>query len=460
MDIAHYGPGLRVASLRHTQRAELTVLVSCLNEAKTVATRVDKAVAFLTDQSIDGEIVVTDNGRTDGSQRLAVAAGARVVAARQRGYGAALPSGIRAARDEYVIMGDADDPCDFSAPMRFEERFRAGAGLVMGNRFPGGIELGGMPTLRRYPGNQVLSFIGRLFFRIEVGDFHCGLRGFRRDSALSLGVLSPGMEFASETVVRATLAGQLVEEVPTTLSPDDRSRPPHLRSWRGGWRHLRFLLLFSPRWLFLIPGMALFVVGLVLGVAVPGPRLGGVALDVDGLAVACVLMVIGFRATRCALFTQVHTSAEGSLPEDLRVSKVSAAWSLERGLWLGRLLAAAGPLAAFARWHGGSISERYDGTSLRSTVLSATALTGSYQLIPGNFIPTALSIGQQDQQRVVVTDAGHRAAATAPAVHPVLAPDGLAKTEYARPSPAQPLIIRHERQALPTVAAAGGAPEA
>ncbi len=193
--------------------------------------------------------------------------------------------------------------------------------------------------------------------------------------------------------------------------------------------------------------------------AVPGPRLGGVALDVDGLAVACVLMVIGFRATRCALFTQVHTSAEGSLPEDLRVSKVSAAWSLERGLWLGRLLAAAGPLAAFARWHAGSISECYDGTSLRSTVLPATALTGSYQLIPGNFILTALSIRQQDQQRVVVTDAGHSAAA-APAVHPVLAPDGLTQTEHARPSPAQPLIIRHERQALSTVAAAGGAPEA
>ena len=460
MDIARYGPDLRVASLRLTQRAELTVLMPCLNEAKTVATCVGKAVAFLADHGIDGEVVVADNGRTDGSQRLAEAAGARVVAVGQRGYGAALPSGIRAARGEYVIMGDADDICDFSELMPFLERLRAGAGLVMGNRFRGGIEPGGMPTLRRYPGNPVLSFIGRLFFRIEVGDFHCGLRGFRRDSALSLGVLSSGMELASETVVRATLAVQLVEEVPTTLSPDGRSRPPHLRSWRGGWRHLRFLLLFSPRWLFLIPGLALFVVGLVLGVAVPGPRLGGVALDVDALAVACVLMVIGFQAVRCALFTQVHVSAEGFLPEDPRVSKVSAAWSLERGLWFGGLLAAAGLLAAFARWHGGSISERYDGTSLRITVLSATALTGSCQLILGNFILTALSILQRDQQRVVVTDAGRSAAAAAPAVHPVLAPDGLAEAEHARPSPVKPLILRHERQALPTVGAAGGAPEA
>jgi Glycosyl transferase family 2 len=424
VDIASCGPDLRVASLLPTQRTELTVLMPCLNEAETVATCVGKAVAFLTDHGIDGEVVVADNGSTDGSQRLAEAAGARVVTVGQRGYGAALQGGIRAARGEYVIMGDADDSYDFTALMPFVERLRAGTDLVMGNRFRGGIEPGAMPTLHRYLGNPVLSFVGRLFFKIEVGDFHCGLRGFRRDSALSLCLLSSGMEFASEMVVRAALAGQRVEEVPTTLSPDGRSRPPHLRSWRDGWRHLRFLLLFSPRWLFLIPGMALLAVGLVLGVAVlPGPvRLGGVTLDVDALAVACVLMVIGFQAMLCALFSQVHASAEGLLPEDPRISKVLAAWSLERGLLLCGLLAAAGLaglLAVFIRWHGGSITERYDGTSQRIMVLSAMALIGSCQLTLGNFILTVLSIRRRDEQATVATDVRYSAVAATQAVHPV-----------------------------------------
>src|ERR1017187_9439324 len=247
---------------------EVTVLMPCLDEAETVATCVDKAVAFLVDHDIDGEVVVADNGSTDGSQQAAEAAGARVVSIPERGYGSALLGGIRAARGKYVIMGDADDSYDFTALMPFLDRLRAGADLVMGNRFQGGIAPGAMPALHRYLGNPVLSFTGRLFFRSKIGDFHCGLRGFRRDSVLALGLQASGMEFASEMVVKATLAGQRVEEVPTTLSPDGRSRPPHLRSWRDGWRHLRFLLLFSPRWLFLIPGAALFALGLVIGVAV------------------------------------------------------------------------------------------------------------------------------------------------------------------------------------------------
>src|SRR5215472_16998517 len=270
---------------------ELTILMPCLNEAETVAICVQKAMSFLLLNGVNGEVIVADNGSTDGSQELAGAAGARVVKVPERGYGSALLGGIQAARGRYIIMGDADDSYDLTALMPFLDRLRAGADLVMGNRFRGGIAPGAMPALHRYLGNPVLSFIGRLFFRAKLGDFHCGLRGFRRDSVLSLGLQTSGMEFASEMVVRATLAGQHVEEVPTTLSPDGRSRPPHLRSWRDGWRHLRFLLLFSPRWLFLIPGIALLALGLVVGAAVlPAPlAVGGITYDVNTLAVACAM---------------------------------------------------------------------------------------------------------------------------------------------------------------------------
>src|SRR4029077_12887729 len=218
----------------------------CLNEAETVATCVRKAMGFLAGSGISGEVLVADNGSTDGSQRLAEDAGARVVPIRDKGYGNALMGGIQAARGKYVIMGDADDSYDFTNLMPFVNELRKGADLVMGNRFRGGIAPGAMPPLHKYLGNPVLSFVGRLFFRSKIGDFHCGLRGFSRDSVMALNLQATGMEFASEMVVKATLAGQRVTEVPTTLSKDGRSRPPHLRSWRGGWGHPRVLALFRP----------------------------------------------------------------------------------------------------------------------------------------------------------------------------------------------------------------------
>src|SRR5579871_2831580 len=225
----------------------------CLNEAETVATCVRKAIGFLAESGISGEVLVADNGSTDGSQALATEAGARVVPVTDKGYGNALMGGIMAAQGKYIIMGDADDSYDFTNLMPFVEELRKGSDLVMGNRFMGGIEPGAMPPLHRYLGNPVLSFVGRLFFRSKIGDFHCGLRGFRRDSAIALGLQATGMEFASEMVVKATLAKQKITEVPTTLVKDGRTRKPHLRSFRDGWRHLRFLLLFSPRWLFFGP---------------------------------------------------------------------------------------------------------------------------------------------------------------------------------------------------------------
>ena len=409
-----HGPGDAVSAFPRPEtatggRVELTVLMPCLNEAETIATCVRKAVAFLIEHNIDGQVLVADNGSTDGSQRLAEDAGAQVISIPEKGYGNALLGGIVAARGCYVIMGDADDSYDFTALMPFVARLRHGADLVIGNRFQGGIAAGAMPPLHRYLGNPVLSFIGRLFFRNRIGDFHCGLRGFRRDSVLSLCLQASGMEFASEMVVKATLAGQRIEEVPTTLSPDGRSRPPHLRSWRDGWRHLCFLLLFSPRWLFLIPGTALFTLGLIIGVAVTHAplTLGGITFDVNTLAVAAAMIVIGFQSVLFALFTQVYASAEGFLPQKARVSRLLAVCSLERGLLAGALLASvgiAGLVASFVEWSGARFGYLNYESALRLVLPSATALILSCQMILGTFFLSILSIRRT---RRVILEVGH-----------------------------------------------------
>jgi hypothetical protein len=376
---------------------ELTVLMPCLNEAETVATCVRKASGFLREHGIDGEVVVADNGSTDGSQALAVEAGARVVPVPAKGYGNALLGGIVAARGTYVIMGDADDSYDFTALMPFVSALRNGADLVMGNRFKGGIAPGAMRALHRYVGNPVLSFIGRLFFSVKIGDFHCGLRGFRRDSMLALGLQATGMEFASEMVVKASLAKRRVEEVPTTLSPDGRSRPPHLRSWRDGWRHLRFLLLFSPRWLFMIPGTVLLALGLLIGAAVvPRPlTIGSVTFDVNTLVGASAMVVIGFQAVQFALFTKIYASAEGFLPQDRWAKRVLRVWSLERGLVAGALLGLAGLVGAVvsvSEWKVARFGVLNPTHSLRLMLPSATALMVSCQVILGTFFMSILSI--------------------------------------------------------------------
>ena len=272
---------------------ELTILMPCLNEAETIERCIVKASGFLARTGIRGEVVVADNGSTDGSQALAQALGARVVAVAARGYGAALIGGIRAARGTYVVMGDSDDSYDFSALDGFVEQLRAGNHLVMGNRFKGGLKPGAMPPLHRYLGNPVLTAIGRLFFKSPCGDFHCGLRGFHRDSILALNLQAPGMEFASEMVVKSTIHGLRISEIPTVLHPDGRSRPPHLRSWRDGWRNLRFLLLYSPRWLFLVPGVCLMLAG-ISGMAWLLPRartVGAVTFDVHTLYYAALATV-------------------------------------------------------------------------------------------------------------------------------------------------------------------------
>ncbi|WP_106402914.1 glycosyltransferase family 2 protein [Actinocorallia populi] len=376
---------------------ELSVVMPCLNEAETVETCVRKAVGFLEEYGIDGEVIVADNGSTDGSQALAEAAGARVVPVALKGYGNALMGGIRAAKGTYVIMGDADDSYDFTSLMPFVEELRTGADLVMGNRFAGGIDPGAMPPLHRYLGNPVLSFVGRLFFGSKIGDFHCGLRGFRRDTALALGLQSSGMEFASELVVKMTLAGARISEVPTTLKKDGRSRPPHLNTWRDGWRHLRFLLLYSPRWLFLIPGLVFMTVGLVSGVAlaIKPIDIRGVVFDVDTLVGASAAVVIGFQAVVFSLLTKAYGVAEGFLPADRRANWLLNSWSFEKGLVVGGVLAVAGLAGvgvSVVHWHGAQFGELNARETLRMVVPSATALMMSCQMILGTAFLSILGI--------------------------------------------------------------------
>jgi hypothetical protein len=300
---------------------ELTILMPCLNEAETIETCIRKAKGYLERSGISGEVVIADNGSTDGSQAMAEALGARVVDVPVKGYGAALGAGIAAARGRYIIMGDSDDSYDFSRLDAFVEHLRGGADLVMGNRFKGGIAPSAMPPLHRYLGNPVLSTIGRVFFRAPVGDFHCGLRGFSRQAILGLKLNTPGMEFASEMVIKATIMGLKVTEVPTTLSPDGRSRPPHLRSWRDGWLHLKLLLTFAPNWLFYYPGMALLAVGTAVFLALLGGpiAIAGVTFDIASLILASAL---GADRVSACVFLCAGQVAHGQCGAHARLTKV------------------------------------------------------------------------------------------------------------------------------------------
>ncbi len=323
---------------------ELTILMPCLNEVRTLPACIRKAAGFLERAGIVGEILIADNGSTDGSQALAAELGARVLDVPRRGYGAALIAGIEGARGRFVIFGDSDDSYDFSRLDAFVAELRKGAQLVMGNRFKGGVEAGAMPPLHRYLGNPVLSFIGRLLFKTPVRDFHCGLRGFDRKVMLELGLHCEGMEFASEMVVKASLRGLTIVEVPTTLQPDGRDRPPHLRSWRDGWRHLRFLLLFSPRWLFLYPGLGLFVAG-ILGQAwlIPSAQpLGAVVLDVHTMLYAAGATICGLQVLTFALFAKVFAVEHRILPDNRFLQRLRRWMNLELGVLTGLVLMAAG----------------------------------------------------------------------------------------------------------------------
>lgn len=371
---------------------ELTILMPCLNEAETLGACIEDAQAFLIRSGIAGEVLIADNGSTDGSQAIARARMARVVDVERRGYGAALAGGIAAARGRFVIMGDADRSYDFTALEPFVSTLRNGADIVVGNRFKGGIAEGAMPWLHRYLGNPVLSFTGRLFFGVPAGDFHCGLRGFSREAVLGLDLRTTGMEYASEMLVVAALNKLKIAEVPTTLKPDGRSRPPHLRTWRDGWRHLRFLLIYSPRWLFFYPGLLMLAAGLLMTVLLlPGPlALGrGVTLDVHTLIAANVLVVLGLQSIIFGVVARRFAEASGQIPKSVRFGSMMRAATLERVFVLGVLVIAAGLTGAawaFGRWSGSGFGALEYQATMRLFVPSTTAIVCGFQITSCAFL--------------------------------------------------------------------------
>ncbi len=374
---------------------ELSIVMPCLNEARTVATCVTKARQWLEAQGVRGEILVADNGSTDGSQAIAAAHGARVVPVDIKGYGAALIAGIEAAQGRFIIMGDADDSYDFTHLERFLDKLREGYDLVMGNRFQGGIMPGAMPPLNRYLGNPVLSGFGRLFFHAPIGDFHCGLRGFSKAAALRMDLRCTGMEFASELVVKAFLLGMRVTEVPTTLAPDGRDRSPHLRPWRDGWRHLRFLLIYSPRWLFFQPGVCLMVSGAGVGLWLlpQSQTLRGVTYDVHTLLYAAMAVLIGFQAISFAAFTRLFALSEGLVPEDAQLSRLSRVVTLEVGLVIGGILMLAGlgsSVYAMTQWSARGFGPMDVGRTMRLVIPSATVLVLGCQIVLSSFFMSVL----------------------------------------------------------------------
>jgi len=382
-----------------TPSVELSIVMPCLNEAETLAVCIDKAQEYLQRSGIVGEVIVADNGSTDGSQDIARAHGARVIDVPTKGYGAALMGGIDGARGTYIIMGDADDSYNFANLDPFVERLRAGDELVMGNRFRGGIAKGAMPPLHKYLGNPVLSWIGRLLFRSPIKDFHCGLRGFNRKSILELHLQTTGMEFASEVVVKATLGGLRVSEVPTTLDKDGRSRPPHLRSWRDGWGHLRFLLIFSPRWLFLIPGAIGFLFGFIgAGILAFGPvSFQGIGFDLQTQVYLAALTTVGYQAVLFAILIKIYAQHEGyNIPRSRSFDRLEKRISLESGAIVGLILFLIGLAIAIVQlvtWGSVKFGALDGQTTIHSAVLAALLMILGAQTIMAGMFLGALKVG-------------------------------------------------------------------
>jgi hypothetical protein len=382
-----------------TGELELSIVMPCLNEDKTLAACIEKAKRSLCELEVRGEVIVADNGSTDDSIAIARRLGARVVHAERTGYGSALLAGIEAASGRYVIMGDADESYDFGALGPFLQKLREGYDLVMGNRFKGGVQPEAMRPLHRYVGNPILSGIGRLLFGGSVGDFHCGLRGFRKEAAERMNLQTTGMEFASEMVVKATLLGMRVTEVPTRLYRDGRGRPSHLRTFRDGWRHLRFLLLYSPRWLFLYPGVALLLLGVLVGAWIlPSPRtVSGVTFDVHTLVYAAAAVLLGYQSIAFALFTKMFAIQEGLLPEDPRLTRIFRFLTLERGLGVGFalfFLGLGGSIWALSDWGARSFGELEPTRMLRVIIPASLALTLGIQIVLSSFFLSVLGMGR------------------------------------------------------------------
>jgi glycosyltransferase involved in cell wall biosynthesis len=384
---------------KQTDNIELSVVMPCLNEAKTVGRCIDKAMRALKAMEVRGEVVVADNGSNDGSREIARSHGARVVEVEARGYGSALQAGIAAARGKYIVMGDADDSYDFGRLWDFLNRLRWGDDLVMGNRFRGGIRRGAMPWLHRYVGNPVLSGILNLFFRSPIRDAHCGLRAFRKDAYQRLGLHTPGMEFASEMVVKACLNDQKISEVPIVLHPDGRDRPPHLRSFRDGWRHLRFLLLLCPTWLYLIPAGSLLALGFgLMAWLTPGTQVvGPVGLDVHTMLLGSLCVLLGYQTLWLGAYAKIYGWTSGLLPANTISTKTFQHLNLERGLLVGAILLLAGlvlNVLLVVRWYDHHLGALEVTSTLRYALWGLTLLVLGVQTIFGSFFLSMLGMGR------------------------------------------------------------------
>lgn len=375
---------------------ELTILMPCLNESRTLKTCIDKAMKFLNDNNIDGEVLIADNGSTDGSQDIAKNAGARVVDIPEKGYGAALIGGCNAAFGKYVIMGDSDDSYDFLNLMPFVEKLREGYELVMGNRFKGGIEKGAMPPLHKYLGNPVLSFIGRVLYRSNIKDFHCGLRGYNRESIMKLNLHTTGMEYASEMVVQATLHKLKICEVPTTLKKDGRDRPPHLRSWSDGWRHLTFLLMHSPNWLFLYPGFLSFVIGLLISakIVINPIIVNNIRFDVNTLVYSAVATIVGFQLILFYVLTKKYATLTKFIPIT-KIDKYLIKFTMNRGIFIGAILfliGLIGSIVAICIWSNAGFGNLESSKMLRLTIPMLILFVCGIQLMFSSFFLGILEI--------------------------------------------------------------------
>jgi glycosyltransferase involved in cell wall biosynthesis len=394
---------------------EVSIVMPCLNEAETLQRCIRKTQQSIRQHNLKAEIIIADNGSTDGSREIAQASGARVVPVETKGYGAALAGGIEAAKGRYVIMGDADDSYDFSNIFPFIERLREGHDLVMGCRLPTGggiIRPDAMPWKHRWIGNPVLTRIGRLFFRSPISDFHCGLRAFRKDSYQKLDMRTTGMEFASEMVIKATLRKMRVTQIPITLHKDGRSRPPHLRSWRDGWRHLRFMLMYSPRWLFLFPGIIGFLVGaFFFALLLQGPLRVGIAFfDTNTLLVSAMAIILSFQLISFAMFTKIFAISEGLLPEDPRLNRLFPVINLEVGILIGLIIAVSGLgllIGAFLYWAKLGFGEMSYPDSLRLVIPAITLLTLGVQIIFSSFFMSILGLKTRKQVPQVTTGESH-----------------------------------------------------
>ncbi len=376
---------------------EFSIVMPCLNESETLAICIEKANLFFELNTINGEVIIADNGSSDGSQDIAKNHGARVILITKKGYGNALKAGIENASGKFIIMGDADDSYDFSNLNTFVEKLREGADLVIGNRFKGGIQKGAMPFLHRYLGNPVLSFLGRVFFKSSIGDFHCGLRGFSKEAYLKMNLATSGMEFASEMIVKSHLLNLKIVEVPTILYKDGRSRKPHLNTWSDGWRHLRFLLLYSPKWLFLYPGILMMLIGFMFSaLLILNPvKISTVTFDVHTLLYTTSVLLIGFQFVVFYGFTKVFAVTQNLLPKSNRFNSLFEYINLEKGLIIGFLITIFGLLLSvygLSLWSKKNYGVLEVHTTLRIIIPAVTTIIIGIQIILFSFFFSILGL--------------------------------------------------------------------